>query len=111
MCGYNKHFNFGTCLAMTSTMGMNCSVPAHVNEAAGAEVTCKVYDAVLSVVGGPRLRCFSLPALGVAMKCAWGNETPAALGRRPMERVAAKSMQGHFFEAEEPADGASEIVV
>lgn len=55
-CGYNKRFGFGICMAYTSSQVMRCDkesddAPMH------QEAMCKVYDAVLSAVGGPRLDC------------------------------------------------------
>merc|ERR1712100_455125 len=56
-CGYNKKYKFGICLGYTSLVGMNCSLDPRINSNAILEATCKIYDAVLSVVGAPRLDC------------------------------------------------------
>jgi len=78
-CGYNPTYKFGICIAYTSTYGMNCSGDWRTNDDAIYEATCEVYDAVLQVVGGPRLNCSrgSHPGLQVPqgpplnLKCKW----------------------------------------
>jgi CubicO group peptidase (beta-lactamase class C family) len=72
-CGYNSKFGFGICLVHTSSSGLNCSLPASENALAPLETMCKVYDAVLAVVGGPRFSC-KIPAPAESSQpqtCVW----------------------------------------
>lgn len=54
-CGYNAAYKFGVCVTVTSTRGRNCTSIANAN--AIPNTLCVAYDAILSAVGGPRLRC------------------------------------------------------
>lgn len=93
-CGYNPKFGFGLCLVHTSTGGLNCSLSSAANSLAGLETMCKVYDAVLGVVGGPRFSC-NIPAPVVestARTCEWrkikGGPIPFK-SRSPSEALKA----------------------
>lgn len=73
-CGFNKKYSFGICLAYTSSHTLRCDLDTE-NDGHGqahGEAMCKVYDAVLAAVGGPRLDCtkWSLPPKE-PHRCAW----------------------------------------
>jgi hypothetical protein len=93
-CGYNTHFGFGICLVHTSTGGLNCSSPVSVNGLATLETMCKVYDAVLNVVGGPKFSC-TLPAptdSSEGRSCVWKKVKggPVSFRKRsPSEAIKA----------------------
>merc|ERR1712032_150066 len=75
-CGYNEKFHFGICIAYNSIAGMNCSGDFRQNYNAVQDATCRIYDAVLSVVGGARLNC-SLPELAppaLEVTCNWKRD-------------------------------------
>jgi len=85
-CGYNTEYKFGVCIAYTSVTGMNCSIDFTHNNYAIYETTCLAYDAVLSVMGGPRLDCYiPQPAdPGERLTCDWAHlEFPYANQTRP----------------------------
>jgi len=72
-CGYNQKYDFGICIAYTSVVGMNCSGDFRENYGAVQEATCRAYDAVLAIVGAPRLNC-TVPSLVGAPEsktCSW----------------------------------------
>merc|ERR1712070_1079685 len=72
-CGYNEAYEFGICLGYNSLTGMNCDMDWRMNSNAITEATCKIYDAVLSVVGGPRLDCRipDVPGPQEIVTCEW----------------------------------------
>merc|ERR1712046_81708 len=71
--GYNKAYKFGICLGYTSLVGMNCSLDPRINSNAIYEATCKIYDAILSAVGAPRLDCIvaDAPEPAQHVTCEW----------------------------------------
>jgi len=82
-CGYNAKYSFGMCIAYTSLYGMNCSNSPISNARAIEEATCRIYDAVLKEVGGPRLKCPRNPSPPPfapdpkrILHCEWVNNTP-----------------------------------
>jgi hypothetical protein len=73
-CGYNQKYKFGICMAYTSVVGQNCSGDYRMNNDAVQEATCLAYDAVLSIVGAPRLDCAVTPPSEDPKhirKCTW----------------------------------------
>eukprot|EP00929_Paragymnodinium_shiwhaense_P013904 TRINITY_DN121750_c0_g1_i1.p1 TRINITY_DN121750_c0_g1~~TRINITY_DN121750_c0_g1_i1.p1 ORF type:complete len:540 (-),score=88.89 TRINITY_DN121750_c0_g1_i1:253-1692(-) len=76
-CGFNQERNFSVCFNFNSLEGMNCST-VKSNKYAIFETTCLAYDAVLGVVGGPRLDC-SIPKKNDTdpATCAWIKRDPA----------------------------------
>mmetsp|Transcript_773 Transcript_773/g.1470 ORF Transcript_773/g.1470 Transcript_773/m.1470 type:complete len:477 (+) Transcript_773:38-1468(+) len=75
-CGYNPTYGFGICVAYTSVIGMNCTGDFLENYGAVQEATCRAYDAVLRVVGGPRLNC-TVPASSAEREmknCTWERQ-------------------------------------
>mmetsp|Transcript_128328 Transcript_128328/g.247323 ORF Transcript_128328/g.247323 Transcript_128328/m.247323 type:complete len:508 (+) Transcript_128328:101-1624(+) len=83
-CGYNKAFNFGICVGYNSLQGMNCSMDWNLNSYATYEATCLIYDAVLSIAGGPRLDC-SLPEVSKPqyVTCEWRPRQESFIGPHP----------------------------
>lgn len=72
VCGYNEELGFATCVGFTSAIGMNCSLPKDQNEYMDVASSCVVYDALLDVVGGPRLNCSHFPSSGPLWpECKW----------------------------------------
>jgi CubicO group peptidase (beta-lactamase class C family) len=84
-CGYNKAYKFGICVGYNSLTGMNCSMDSRWSDYMIDEATCKIYDAVLNVVGGPRLNC-SLPVLS-----GWNFTTP------PKPQICDWEFKARFF--------------
>ncbi|CAK9107965.1 D-alanyl-D-alanine carboxypeptidase [Durusdinium trenchii] len=72
-CGFNRRYGFGICMAYTSVIGMNCSGDFRENFLAVQTATCLAYDAVLKVLGAPRLNCTNaaLPDPPQLVQCAW----------------------------------------
>lgn len=70
-CGYNPAFAFGMCIEFTSTSGRNCRDVR--NAAMGRYSTCRIYDAMLSVVGGPRLKCRRRRPKRSSKPCLWAH--------------------------------------
>lgn len=56
-CGYNNKYKFGLCVTFTSNVALNRSISHEANEEGMGEVACRVYDAALTAVAGPRLDC------------------------------------------------------
>lgn len=112
-CGYNAKYQFGICVAYTSLLGMNCSADFRANLQAVDEATCRLYDAVLSIVGGPRLACAAPPPLPIlAVPCEFAKAAPAEAvrhGRREMRRIRKELLQteGHVVLPAKARDAAA----
>eukprot|EP00931_Biecheleriopsis_adriatica_P087125 TRINITY_DN61635_c0_g1_i1.p1 TRINITY_DN61635_c0_g1~~TRINITY_DN61635_c0_g1_i1.p1 ORF type:complete len:518 (-),score=102.30 TRINITY_DN61635_c0_g1_i1:210-1763(-) len=65
-CGYNAQYHFGFCIARTSQTGLNCSLDSESNSLWIFESTLRIYDAVMSVVGGPRFDLSIIPEASLA---------------------------------------------
>lgn len=76
-CGYNPKYRFGMCLTHSSLVGMDCAHSKIWNDHAVEHASCLAYDAVLDVVGGPRLACIDgsefLNGPG-SEKCSWRRQ-------------------------------------
>lgn len=56
-CGWNPKYRFGMCVTFTSNVALNRSISQEANEDGMEEVACRIYDAVLTSIAGPRLDC------------------------------------------------------
>eukprot|EP00466_Bigelowiella_natans_P009871 jgi/Bigna1/81775/fgenesh1_pg.84_\ len=83
LCGLSDGaIPFGICLSHNSAKGMNCSLAdVRDNDFAMRDVSCRVYDAVLGVLGLPRLNCSHdvYPKPHPIPICQWSYNIPSAI--------------------------------
>jgi CubicO group peptidase (beta-lactamase class C family) len=101
-CGYNPKWGFGICVVHASSSGLNCSMTQTENGISSFETLCRVYDAVLGEVDGPRLKCdIALPPQPDSPKgCVWrkvsGDIPPkrrGSISKVMLEVLAAQNAQ------------------